>query len=108
METNDQVLELAASFDDGKLTISRKDGQPISLITHEDVEGDCFEVVEYGSTGNAVKALQALLNCHGQHLDVDGIFGSLTQTALIIYQDQEGLPATGTADLLVWSALIGR
>ena len=108
MATEEQVLEFAARFDDGKLTISRKDGQPISLITHEEVEGECVEVVEYGSTGNAVKALQALLNCHGQHLEVDGIFGALTQTALIIYQDQEGLPATGTADLLVWSALIGR
>ena len=105
---SDNVLELSASFDDGKLIIARKDGQPIALITHEELDGECIEVVEYGSTGNAVKALQALLNCHGQHLDVDGIFGSLTQTALIIYQDQEQLPATGSADMLTWSALIGR
>lgn len=105
---SDNVLELAASFEDGKLHIARKDGQPISLITHEELDGECVEVVEYGSTGNAVKALQALLNCHGQHLDVDGIFGNLTQTALIIYQDQEQLPATGSTDMLTWSALIGR
>ena len=105
---NENVLEFSASFEDGKLIIARKDGKPISVITHEEIEGECVEVVEYGSTGNAVKALQALLNCHGQHLEVDGIFGSLTQTALIIYQDQEQLPATGTADMLTWSALIGR
>lgn len=102
------VIELAALFEDGKMQISRKDGKPISLITHEELEGDCIEVLEYGCKGNAVKALQALLNCHGQHLDVDGIFGSLTQTALIIFQDQKQLPATGTASNLEWTALIGR
>ena len=107
MET-ESCLELCAVFESGQLRISRKDGQPISLITHEELSSECFEIVEYGSSGNAVKALQALLNCHGQHLEVDGVFGSLTQTALIIYQDSVKLPATGVADLLVWSSLIGR
>ena len=105
---DDVDLKFTAEFQAGKLLIARQDGQPISLLTHEEAACECFEVVEYGSTGNAVKALQALLNCHGQHLEVDGIFGPLTQTALIIYQDQAGLPADGTADSLTWSALIGR
>ena len=105
----DDAIDLLASFDDaGRLIIERKDCQPISIITHEELSDECFEVVEYGSTGNAVKALQALLNCHDQHLEVDGIFGQLTQTALIIYQDQKGLPANGTADILTWQSLIGR
>lgn len=105
----DDAIELYASFDDdGRLIIERKDRKPISIITHEELSGECFEVVEYGSTGNAVKALQALLNCHGQHLEVDGIFGQLTQTALIIYQDQKSLPSNGIADILTWQSLIGR
>ena len=101
-------LKFEAEFQDGKLVIRREDGQPISLITREEIDGECVEVLEYGAKGNAVKALQALLNCHGQHLEVDGDFGNLTQTALIIYQDQKGLPANGTADSLTWESLIGR
>ena len=101
-------IDLYASFDeDGRLIIERQDRQPISVITHEELSGECIEVVEYGSVGNAVKALQALLNCHGQHLEVDGIFGELTQTALIIYQDQKGIPVTGTCNLIEWKNLIG-
>ena len=104
-----EAIELYASFDDdGRLIIERKDRQPISIVTHEELAEECIEVLEYGSSGNAVKALQALLNCHDQHLEVDGIFGQLTQTALIIYQDQKSLPANGTADILTWQSLIGR
>ncbi len=103
------LLKLEASFDDGKLIIRREDGEPISLITHEELDGECVEIVELGQgSRNAVIALQALLNCHGQHLDTDGCFGPLTQTALIIFQDQVKLPATGTCDLLTWQALIAR
>ena len=102
-------LKLEASFDDGKLIIRREDGEPISLITHEELSGECIEIVELGQgSKNAVIALQALLNCHGQHLETDGIFGPLTQTALIIFQDQVKLPATGTCDLFTWQALIAR
>ena len=101
----EEVLKLYASFDDGKLIIERQDGKPISIITHEEIDGECIEVLEFGCTGNAVKALQALLNCHGQHLDVDGIFGNCTQTALIIFQDNVKLPATGVCTALEWAAL---
>lgn len=104
----DDAIELYASCEGTRLIIERKDQQPISIITHEELSDECFEVVEYGSSGNAVKALQALLNCHGQHLEVDGIFGSLTQTSLIIYQDAASLPANGTADMLTWESLIRR
>lgn len=103
------TIKLEAAFDDGRLVISRQDGEPISLITHEELAGECVEIVELGQgSRNAVIALQALLNCHGQHLETDGIFGPLTQTALIIFQDQVKLPATGMCDMLTWQALIAR
>ena len=104
-----EAIDLYASFDDdGRLIIERKDRQPISIITHEELAEECVEVLGYGSSGNAVIALQALLNCHDQHLKMDGIFGQLTQTALIIFQDLKSLPANGTADIRTWQALIGR
>lgn len=100
-------IKLTADFDDqGRMIIERMDGQPISIITHEELSEDCVEVLEIGNSGHAVKALQCLLNAHGQHLDEDGIFGSMTQTALIIFQDQLQLPATGTCDMLTWEKLI--
>lgn len=102
----DNAIDLYASFEDGKLIIERKDRQPIAMISRDELDGDAIEVVEYGIYGNAVKAVQALLNCHGQHLEVDGIFGTLTQTALIIFQDEKKIPATGTCDAITWEALI--
>lgn len=106
---DEEVIKLYASFDDGKLVIERQDSQPITIITHEEVNDNCVEVLEFGSTGNAVKALQALLNCHGQHLEVDGIFGNMTQTALIIYQDEKQIPdQCGICNVFTWNSLIAR
>ena len=102
----DEVIKLYASFDDGKLIIERQDGTPISMTTHEELNSECVEVLEFGCSGNAVKALQALLNCHGQHVEVDGIFGNLTQTALIIFQDLKKLNASGVCDIYTWEALV--
>lgn len=104
---DEEIIKLYASFDDGKLIIERQDGKPISIISHDELDGECVEVLEFGCAGNAVKALQALLNCHGQHLEVDGIFGNLTQTALIIFQDLKKLNnASGVCDACTWEALV--
>ena len=37
-------IALDAVFDEGHIIISRQDGKPISIITHEEVETEC-EVV---------------------------------------------------------------
>ena len=103
----DEVLKLYASFEDGKLIIERQDGEPLEFNSPV-IDGECVEVLEFGCVGNAVKALQSLLNCHGQHLEVDGIFGNLTQTALNIFKDSVRLVPDGVADMSVWTALIGR
>lgn len=103
----DEVLKLYASFEDGKLIIERQDGEPLEFNSPV-IDGECVEVLEFGCSGNAVKALQSLLNCHGQHLEVDGIFGNLTQTALNIFKDSVRLVPDGVVDMSVWTALIGR
>ena len=102
----ERELMLSALVDDGNLIISRQDGRPIDIMAREDFDGSCIQVLEINDTGNAVKALQALLNVHGQHLDVDGIFGPATQTALIIFQDQRKIPANGTCDAQTWTELV--
>lgn len=102
----ERELMLSALVDDGNLIISRQDGRPIDIMAREDFDGSCVAVLEINYTGNAVKALQALLNVHGQHLDVDGIFGPATQTALIIFQDSKGMQGSGTCDAQTWAYLI--
>ncbi|MCL6517720.1 peptidoglycan-binding protein [Alicyclobacillus sp.] len=60
-----------------------------------------------GSTGAGVRQLQRALNqAVGAGLTTDGVFGPMTQSALMSYQQQHGLPATGVCDLATWQSLI--
>ena len=105
----DNIIHLTAEVSDGVLTIQRTDGTPISIITREAENALAIGVLEYGDTGSLVRALQCLINAHGDcgTLDEDGIFGELTQTALIIFQDRHGMsPADGVCDLATWRQLI--
>jgi peptidoglycan hydrolase-like protein with peptidoglycan-binding domain len=62
--------------------------------------------VQYGDSGEAVKRAQrALRRTPNTTLEVDGSFGSLTQTATKEFQEQVGLPVTGVVDEATWSAL---
>jgi GH25 family lysozyme M1 (1,4-beta-N-acetylmuramidase) len=56
-----------------------------------------------GSTGAAVKALQAAL-----HITADGIFGPHTEAAVAAYQRSHHLPVTGVVTTAMWDALAGR
>ena len=55
---DDKTIKLYASFDDGKLIIERQDAQPIDIITHEEVNDNAIEVVEFGGKGDAVKTVR--------------------------------------------------
>ena len=53
--------------------------------------------LRYGSTGDEVRKLQEALNKSGYSLDVDGIFGQNTQSAVEDYQRKNGLDVDGIA-----------
>lgn len=99
-------IGLYADVDDGRLIIERQDGQPISIMTHDDLNEECIEVLEYGCNGHMTKALQCLLNAHGAHLEEDGIFGNLTQDALLDFQDKKRIEKTGVCDMVTYEKLI--
>lgn len=62
--------------------------------------------VQDGDTGDAVsQAQRALRRTPNLSLEVDGEFGSLTQTATKEFQQQAGLPVTGVVDEATWAAL---
>lgn len=51
-----------------------------------------------GSQGGSVSNLQTVLNQLGANLTVDGIYGPLTQAAVMTYQQWAGRTMTGEAD----------
>lgn len=63
--------------------------------------------VQYGSNGADVEELQESLNSKGYTLDVDGIFGDKTQSAVKDYQQKNGLSVDGIVGVNTWSSLLG-
>ena len=63
-------------------------------------------VLRKGSKGKQVKTLQRLLNAFGHNLDVDGSFGSLTQSALKSYQKTYNREIDGICGGQSWKSLL--
>ena len=65
-----------------------------------------YSTIKYGSTGDGVKRLQEELNKYGYGLDVDGIFGNKTQSAVRDYQKNNGLSVDGIVGNNTWGSLL--
>lgn len=65
-----------------------------------------FPIVRRGEHGHPVRTLQHLLRARGQHVDVDGIFGPMTQSAVRSFQQAEHLAVDGVVGPNTWSELI--
>jgi peptidoglycan hydrolase-like protein with peptidoglycan-binding domain len=55
----------------------------------------CPSNIVEGMSGGCVSTLQAMLNGKGQHLDVDGSFGPLTESAVRAFQSSAGIAVDG-------------
>ena len=71
------------------------------------VQDDCnIPTLRRGSQGDEVADLQMLLNSkYGYELEVDGNFGSKTETAVKDFQRKHGLTADGVVGAKTWKAL---
>lgn len=58
------------------------------------------------STGEPVRQIQEWLTFRGLGIKVDGEFGAATETAVLAFQKQASLPATGIVDEMTFDALI--
>ena len=69
-----------------------------------------WPVVRRGNTDHdafgAVTIIQHLLNAHGVHLDVDGVYGQLTEAGVRDFQQTRGLTADGIVGNQTWPVLI--
>ena len=66
-----------------------------------------IRTVQYGSSGQAVKAAQTQLNVYGHGLKVDGAFGANTRSAVVAFQKKHGLQADGVVGPQTWRTLLG-
>jgi murein L,D-transpeptidase YcbB/YkuD len=65
-----------------------------------------WPLVRRGDSRHPVHSLQRLLRAHGHDLQVDGIFGPITDRAVRAFQGAKGLTVDGIAGPRTWSALI--
>jgi peptidoglycan hydrolase-like protein with peptidoglycan-binding domain len=61
-----------------------------------------------GARGDAVKAVQTLLNDNGAALGVDGIFGPQTRDAVVSVERTNGFHVDGIVDSDVWKLLLAQ
>lgn len=61
--------------------------------------------LRYGSRGNDVRELQRALRSLGYSLEIDGIFGSMTEFSVKTFQGTHGLERDGIVGPLTWAAL---
>lgn len=61
--------------------------------------------VRLGSTGAATAVMQVLLNAYGANLEIDGKFGSLSETALKAFQAEHGITENGVCGAETWAVL---
>ena len=61
---------------------------------------------QVGSTGEDVRTVQLLLAAHGHPVAVDGVFGPLTQAAVVEVQTEAGIVADGIVGPQTWAVLL--
>jgi peptidoglycan hydrolase-like protein with peptidoglycan-binding domain len=92
------VAALAAPAVSAAPAVVAAPSQPLALV---------WPLVQIGARGERVISIQSFLNQRiGAGLLVDGIFGPLTQAAVIRFQRLVGLPADGQVGQMTWPRLI--
>ncbi|MBW4631995.1 MAG: peptidoglycan-binding protein [Iphinoe sp. HA4291-MV1] len=81
---------------------AQPESQPIMM---QSASSSGLPTLRFGNTGNSVRALQRLLVSNGYFVQIDGVFGALTETAVRAFQSSHGLVADGVVGPRTWSAL---
>ncbi|BAU08562.1 peptidoglycan-binding protein [Fischerella thermalis CCMEE 5330] len=62
-------------------------------------------ILGFGHTGDTVRVLQRLLRSNGYRIQVDGIFGALTESAVKAFQNRRNLVSDGIVGQRTWREL---
>jgi peptidoglycan hydrolase-like protein with peptidoglycan-binding domain len=82
-------------------------GLPVTGVVDEPTWRSLTPRLTDGDTGDAVRALQRLLNEKRRTgLTVDGVYGAATHTAIASFQRHMGATATGSVDPVTWRRLL--
>ncbi|MBQ9279535.1 MAG: peptidoglycan-binding protein [Clostridia bacterium] len=77
----------------------------ISYAAYTSPYAEPTSLVRYGNTGIGVKWVQDMLRQNGYSLTIDGAFGPQTQNAVILFQKENSLEVDGIVGALTRSAL---
>ena len=69
-------------------------------------EGDNWPTFKNGDSGPEVRAIQLLLTAHGHNLNVDGVFGPITQSRVEDFQTDNNLTEDAIVGPETWQKLI--
>jgi len=72
------------------------------LSLYQNLSRDPMPTLHFGSFGVSVRVLQRLLVANGYGIQIDGVFGPLTETAVKAFQSQRNLTADGVAGRRTW------
>jgi len=76
------------------------------LVAQRDLKDELKEpgrLLKYGTQGGDVRQVQELL-----HISADGIFGRNTRSAVLAFQQANGLAVDGIVGPITWSALVSQ
>ncbi|WP_017316938.1 peptidoglycan-binding domain-containing protein [Mastigocladopsis repens] len=82
---------------------TRKQGSSQTVPQKNDSQS--LPTLSFGDSGVTVRVLQRLLSSNGYTVDVDGVFGALTETAVQAFQKQRNLGVDGIVGQRTWYEL---
>ncbi|GIH16778.1 GH25 family lysozyme [Rugosimonospora africana] len=110
LDANGASLTVDGKFGPGTRRAAASFQSAHGLTAHGIVGANTWQwlivTVRQGSTGLAVKALQAELNARGASLTVNGQFDADTGAAVLSFQADQGLEADGIVGRNTWRALV--
>jgi len=87
-------------------SFQRSSGLTVDGVVGPETWGALFVTVQKDDHGNAVRAVETLLNAHGLDIEVDGDFGDETDDAVRSFQQSSGLVVNGIVGPQTWEALV--
>lgn len=94
----------AADVKKGDILVTKTKGHTAVVLSDSSSKA-VHQTLRKGCMGPEVKRLQIILNANGAHLEISGVFDSLTEIAVISYQKLNGLVGDGIVGPKTWGAL---